>query len=510
MSEAARLAAIVDSSDDAIVGKTLEGIITSWNRAAERMFGWTAAEAIGRSITLIIPATRLAEEDMVLGRIRQGDRVDHFDTVRVKKDGTLVDVSLTISPVRDTDGRIIGASKIARDITARRRLEAEHDELLARERSAREEAQAATRVRDEFLATLSHELRTPLHAIVGWARMLQHGILDEPTTRHASDVILRNAEMQSKLIEDLLDFGRIHSGKLRLDLGPVYPFDVVTAALDSVQPAAEAKRITIHTEMDPRAGPVRADAARLQQVMWNLLMNAVKFTPETGNIYVNLCRLGSRAEIVVGDTGQGIAAHELPHIFEMFRQGDSGSTRRTGGLGLGLALVQHLVHLHGGTIEAASEGRGKGAEFRLTLPLLIPPATIADPAAARAEAPRISAVRVLVVEDDPDALEIQSRVLVAHGGEVRTARSVAEALDVLREWRPHVIVSDIEMAYEDGYTLVRRVRSEVSEDIPAIAVTAYGQAHDRSRVLAAGFEAHMTKPFDPAQLVTLVASIASH
>jgi CheY-like chemotaxis protein len=172
--------------------------------------------------------------------------------------------------------------------------------------------------------------------------------------------------------------------------------------------------------------------------------------------------------------------------------------------------VQHLVHLHGGTIEAASEGRGKGTEFRLTLPLLIPPATIADPAAARAEAPRISAVRVLVVEDDPDALEIQSRVLVAHGGEVRTARSVAEALDVLREWRPHVIVSDIEMAYEDGYTLVRRVRSEVSEDIPAIAVTAYGQAHDRSRVLAAGFEAHMTKPFDPAQLVTLVASIASH
>ena len=281
---AARLAAIVDSSDDAIVSKTLEGVITSWNRAAERIFGYTAAEAVGRHITLIIPEERLSEESEVLSRLVRGERINHFETVRRAKDGRLVDISLTVSPVRNSAGRIIGASKVARDISDQRQRERERQWLLEREQEARAEAEMVNRSKDQFLTTLSHELRTPLNAIYGWARMLDTGRLDEPVIRRATEAILRNAAAQVQLIEDLFDVSRVITGNMRLDVRPLNVAAVLEAALDTVRPAATTKGIHLESALDPGAGAMMGDPARLQQVIWNLLMNAVKFTPSGGRV----------------------------------------------------------------------------------------------------------------------------------------------------------------------------------------------------------------------------------
>jgi PAS domain S-box-containing protein len=373
----ARLAAIVESSDDVIVSKNLDGIITSWNAAAERMFGWTAAEAVGRSITLIIPEDRLAEEDEVIARIRRGERVEHFDTVRRTKDHRLVDVSITVSPVKDSRGRVVGASKIARDITERRRLDEERRQLLARERTAREAAEAANQAKDEFLAVVSHELRTPLNGVFGWARMLQSADMSDAARERAVAAIVRGASAQVRLIEDLLDISRIVTGNFRLDLQRFDLRDVVAAALDTVRPAAAAKGIAI--EVHTPAAPVIVLGAedRLQQVVWNLLMNAVKFTPRDGRALLRLQQRDGDAEITVSDSGEGIAAEVLPHVFERFRQEDSSSTRAHAGLGLGLALVHRLVELHGGSVTAESPGKGRGATFRVRLPLA-PPAPGGD------------------------------------------------------------------------------------------------------------------------------------
>jgi PAS domain S-box-containing protein len=366
----ARLAAIVDSSDDAIVGKTLDGVITSWNRGAERIFGWTAAEAIGQSITLIIPHDRRAEEDEVLARIRRGELVDHFETVRVTRDGRLLDISVTVSPVRDAAGRIVGASKIARDITERRRFEGERDRLLVRERRAREEAEAANRTKDHLLAIVSHELRTPLNSILGWTRLLQSGDLDEAARSHALDVIARSASTQTRLVEDLLDLSRVVTGQMRLEFEACDLVTLVDGALDAVRPAAGAKGITLVTDLARDIGPIAGAPDRLRQVVWNLAMNAIKFTPPGGRVEVVVARAADRSvRIVVADTGVGIGPDVLPHVFEQFRQEDSSSTRAHGGLGLGLALVKHLVEIHGGEVHAESPGKGKGATFTVTLPL---------------------------------------------------------------------------------------------------------------------------------------------
>ena len=365
----ARLAAIVDSSNDVIVSKTLDGIITSWNPAAERMFGWTAAEAIGRPITLIVPEAQRAEEDDVLARVRRGERVEHFDTVRVTKDRRLVDVSITVSPVRDSAGRIVGASKIARDIGERRRIEAERAQFLARERAAREEAERANRAKDEFLATVSHELRTPLNGVFGWARMLQSADMDDLTRQRALAAIVRGAAAQVRLIEDLLDVSRMVTGNLRLDLRLVDLRHVIEAALETIRPAADAKDIEIEADLDGPPATVLGAVDRLQQVLWNLLINAVKFTPHAGRAHVRLRRGETAAEIIVSDSGEGIAADVLPYVFDRFRQEDSSATRAHAGLGLGLALVRHIVALHGGSVEAQSPGKGKGATFTVRLPL---------------------------------------------------------------------------------------------------------------------------------------------
>ena len=365
-----RLAAIVDSSDDAIVSKTLDGVITSWNRGAERIFGWTAAEAVGRHIAMIIPHERRAEEDDVLARIRRGERVDHYETVRVTRSGRRLDLSLTVSPIRDAEGRVVGASKIARDISERRRFEAERDRLLVIAQEAREEAEASNRMKDQFLAIVSHELRTPLNSILGWARLLQTGGLDEAERQRAVDVIIRNTATQTQLIEDLLDLSRVVTGQMRLSFEPCELTALVADAVDAVRPAADAKRIALVTVPEADGGGTILGAPdRLRQVVWNLAMNAIKFTPAGGRVEVAVARTERTADIVVADNGVGISPAVLPHVFEQFRQEDSSSTRAHGGLGLGLALVKHLVELHGGQVRAESPGKGKGATFTVSIPL---------------------------------------------------------------------------------------------------------------------------------------------
>jgi PAS domain S-box-containing protein len=351
---ALRLSAIVESSDDAIVSKNLDGIVMSWNRAAERMFGYTAEEMVGRPITTIIPESRLSEEDYVLDCMRRGVGVDHYQTERRHKDGHLVEVSLTVSPIRSPDGTVVGASKIARDIGERQRLIAE--------------LERANRLKDEFLATLSHELRTPLNAILGYARLLRSGIVEEPGRTRAVETIERNATALAQLVSDVLDVSRITSGKMRFDVQPCDLAAIMANAVESVVPALAARGLELSQHVDPQAGLVSGDPSRLQQVFWNVLSNAVKFTPAGGRITVAIARHEACVRVVVQDSGRGIAAHVLPHIFERFHQGDSSTTRDVGGLGLGLALVRHYVEMHGGTVWAASDGIGTGATFTIELP----------------------------------------------------------------------------------------------------------------------------------------------
>ena len=402
------------------------------------------------------------------------------------------------------------------------RGEAHREELLHREREARATAEAADRAKEEFLAVLSHELRTPLNAVYGWARMLRTGqVRGEAQLTRALEAIERNANAQVQLVDDLLDVSRVITGKMRLDVRAVDLKQVVEAAVDAVRPAAEAKTIRVQSVLDPRAGPITGDPDRLQQVVWNLLMNAVKFTPKGGRVQVSLQRVNSHVEIVVSDSGQGIAPDILPAIFERFRQADSSSTRVHSGLGLGLALVKHLVELHGGTVVARSAGEGKGATFVVKLPLAIaeiPPGPVprVHPTAPAVDSvpggARLDGLRVLVVDDDPDALDLATAILGGAGAAVRRCGAAAEAVDTVRTWRPDVLVSDIEMPGEDGYSLIRRVRALDGGEggaTPAVALTAYGRTQDRMLSLAAGYNMHVPKPVDPGELTTIIASLAS-
>jgi PAS domain S-box-containing protein len=513
-----RLAAIVASSDDAIISKDLTGVITSWNPGAERIFGWTAAEAVGRHIRLIIPKERFPEQAEVLARIRRGDRVDHFETLRVTKDGRLLTISLTVSPIRDSGGRIIGASKIGRDITERRRLDEEREQLLAREQRARAEAEALNRTKDEFLATMSHELRTPLNAIFGWARMLQSSDLDEATHARAVDVIVRSASAQSRLVEDLLDLSRIVSGRMRLELERFEMRTVIDAALDTVRPAAAAKSITLQTQFDPRVTTMTGAPARLQQVIWNLLMNAVKFTPAGGRVEVSLRPSGSGhgIDVVVADSGEGIGSEILPYIFDRFRQEDSSTTRRYGGLGLGLALVRHLVELHGGTVQAESPGKGLGATFTVRLPMTPPERTHFEPGAgagtlADARPRLLRGIRVLVVDDNAEALELTATMLRSDGADVRMAAATIHAYEIADAWRPDILVSDLAMPEEDGFALLQGLRTAIAKHgarLPAIALSAYGTMENQLRATDAGFDLYLMKPVDPHKFTEAVASLA--
>ena len=676
----AQLAALVDSCEDAILGKDLSGNITSWNRAAERMYGYTAGEAVGKSIRLIIPEPRWPEEDDVLARIRRGETVQHFETVRRRKDGTEIPVSLTMSPIHDSSGAIIGVSKIARDISEQKhasqraaflaevgavlagsleylttlktvaslavpsiadwcavdvmteerkleRLAVAHVDpdkidlastirsryedptspyspasvvrtgtpamlrevsddmivaaargdaervalvrslglrsyiivpLTARGRTlgaltlataesgrlyteddfrfaqdvafraalavdnarAYDDAQAANRLKDEFLATLSHELRTPLNAILGYSRLLDSGMMTADKHTHALQTVERNATALTQIVEDILDVSRIISGKIRLNIQPVDLPAVVADAVETLAPAAEAKGIRVQTILDPRAAPISGDPDRLQQIVWNLLSNAVKFTPRQGVVQVRLERVNSHVEIVVSDTGIGISADFLPHIFERFRQEDSGSTREHGGIGLGLAIVRHLVELHGGTIHAASGGRDQGSTFRVRLPVMIVhhetplerrvhPTT--ESVGMATQLPDLHGLYVLAVDDDADARSLVSETLGTRGARVVAVESAEEALQTLAQHRPDVLLADIGMAHSDGFSLIKRIRQSDDHslrEVPAAALTAYARAEDRMKVLQSGFQMHLAKPVDPAELIVAVASLA--
>lgn len=683
----ALVSSIVDTSFDAIITKDLNGTITSWNAAAEHLFGYSAGEMIGRSIRVLIPAERQAEEDEILARLRRGERIEHFETVRLAKDGRPLDISVTISPIRNASGVIAGASKIARDVTQLKAAEAERlrvvqenaaitealnrvgtivasdldrdkvvqavtdaaTELTTAEfgaffynvlndagesyvlytisgvpreafskfpmprntgvfeptfkgtavvRSAditkdaryghnppyhgmprghlpvrsylavpvkRRDAevlgglffghsdvgrftdhherlaigvaswaavalenarmfsmvQEASRLKDEFLASLSHELRTPLNAVLGYARMLRTGIVAPDKQARAIETIERNATSLTQIVEDVLDISRIISGKIRLNVQPVDLPQVVTHAVDVVSPTADAKGVRIETVLDPRATPVSGDPERLQQVLWNLLSNAVKFTNRGGKVQVRLGRINSHVELSVADTGIGIPPEFLPHVFERFRQADASTARERGGLGLGLSIARQLAEMHGGRIQAASGGIGQGSTFTLKLPVMIVHPSAAD--TSERVHPRAGTssqhigpgdlrdVHVLAVDDDADAVGLVAEVLAAAGARVSTASSADEALRIMDTNPPHVLVTDLGMPRVDGFEFIRRIREHANpivRRIPAAALTAYARSDDRVKALRAGFQIHLAKPIDPAELVTTVASLA--
>lgn len=407
---------------------------------------------------------------------------------------------------------------LAEEIGRRVAMAIDHYHLFDLANRERARAEEANRAKDEFLAMVSHELRTPLNAILGWARMLKSGALDTEKRGKAIDTIERSARVQAQLIDDLLDVSRIITGKLRVDLDVVDLPRVVVAAVDTVRPTADAKEVGLQLSIEPGAGAISGDPNRLQQVVWNLVHNAVKFTHKGGNVSVTLRRRDDHAEVLVEDTGQGIAREFLPHVFERFRQADGGTTRRKGGLGLGLAIVRHLVELHGGDVSADSQGEGAGSTFSVRLPVTartpasgpasIAPSVRLEPREARND---IEGLRVLVVDDEPDARDLLASVLDRHKAVVRTAATVSEALCVLAEWRAEVLVSDVGMPNEDGYSLIQRIRKLPREGggaIPAVALTAYSRIEDRTRALLAGFNMHVPKPVEPAELIVVLATVS--
>jgi PAS domain S-box-containing protein len=511
--DASRLAAIVDSSDDAIIGKDLHSIITSWNAAAERMFGYSAEETIGRSVRMLIPDDRQDEEDDVLGRIRRGQKFDHFDTVRRKKDGTQFPVSLTVSPVLDDHGTVIGASKIVRDVTQRVRADDERRRLL-------EMARSANRLKDEFLATLSHELRTPLNAIAGYARLMQAGLLDPDKRDRAVDTIVRNVSSLTQIIEDVLDVSRIVSGKLRLNVQSVEMSTIIREAVETAQPAADAKDIRLDVIVDPRGTLVSGDPDRLRQVLSNLCSNAIKFTGKGGRVQVRLERVNSQIEVTVADSGVGISPEFLPHLFERFTQADASTTREHGGLGLGLAISRHFVELQGGRISAHSAGTGHGSTFRVELPIRGVQSSADDhirqhpttPSHTVALAvPQLTGIQILVVDDDPDSLALSREILETTGATVISADSGEDALEKLRRSRANVLIADLGMPVMDGFALIAAVRGSQDvgiREIPAAALTAFARSEDRVRALRSGFEVHLSKPIEPAELLAAAASLA--
>ena len=502
--------AIVDSSDDAIVSKDLHGTIMSWNKGAERIFGYSAEEMIGQSIIKLLPPDRPNEEAQILARLQRGERVEHFETRRQRKDGRVIDVSLTISPIRSSEGVIVGASKIARDVT-------EQKAALRKLAETHEQLQRADRVKTEFLTTLSHELRTPLNAILGWVQILRDAATTEDIMQ-GIPIIERNVRVQSQMIEDLLDMSRIEAGKVSLDVQRVDLAAVVGAGIETVRPAAKAKNIRLTSAFASVNGIVMGDKDRLQQIFWNLLANAVKFTPKNGRVHVVIKRIDSHVAIDVTDTGQGIAPEFLGQVFDRFRQADATTTRRYGGLGLGLSIVKHLTELHGGNVQVASQGPGLGATFTVSLPLQ----PVRHEPEADAEARRNAAVdsaaievdlggvKVLVIDDEEDSVDTITRILERHGAEVRGAYSMEEGLREFARFAPSVVLSDIGMPEHDGYELIARLRKfPGGRTVPAVALTALARSEDRTRALRAGFQLHVAKPVDFTELVAVVQNLAA-
>jgi PAS domain S-box-containing protein len=496
---AARLAAIVEGADDAIISKTLEGIVTSWNPAAERMYGWTAAEAIGQTIGRIIPADRMDEERDILERLQRGLRIEHFETERVARDGRRIPVSLTVSPLRAPSGEIVGASKIARDISEQKRIEAERAAILVRERAARAEAESASRARDEFLAMLGHELRNPLNVIVTAVEVQHLAGHDEAIAARARDAIQRQVRHLTGLVDDLLDVARVTAGKITLSVQPV---DLGALATRSIQGLRESGRLGRHVVRERVDSVwVHGDEMRLDQVVANLLVNAIKFTPPDGEITVSVRADGDQARLCVGDTGVGMSPEDLPRIFDAFVQSEQSLDRSRGGLGLGLTLVRRLVELHGGTVEASSDGVGRGAVFTVRLPRIATPTPNAPAPADRGAAPPVSTQRVLLIEDEPDSREMLRMMLQLQGYEVHEAADGPSGVERALQLRPDTAIIDIELPLMDGYDVARRIRASTGVGGPRlVALTGHGREPDRQRAVAAGFDAHLVKPVDPERL----------
>jgi PAS domain S-box-containing protein len=509
------LRAVTEGTPDAIFVKDLEGRYIMVNSAFAGFLGKSAAEIIGKSDTeLYLPETAsqfIANDRQVLstGETRTFEGV-------ARGPGITQMYLVTKAVYRDHQGHVIGLIGISHDITERKRAE-EQRIAFAREQQARKDAEEANRIKDEFLTTLSHELRTPLTSILGWTQLLNTGQLDEEKRARALEVIERNARAQRQLIDDLLDISRIVTGKIRLDARPTNLALIIETAVDSVRPVAASRKIQLHLALEARGVKVEGDQHRLQQVIWNLLTNSLKFTPEDGRISVRLERSGAEARITITDTGEGISPEFLPYVFERFRQANSSTTREYSGLGVGLALVQYLVKLHGGTVQVESTGEGQGTTFTINLPLIpeqqaegaVRPVNLEATASSCVE--EIEGLRVLVVDDDVDSCEIIALALRKCGVEVRLANSAAEALEVMERWSPELLLSDIGMPEEDGYDLLRQVRllpPERGGQIPAIALTAYATDADRERALAAGFQLHVVKPVELKELAEAVASLA--
>ena len=439
----------------------------------------------------------------------------------LQTDGQRKAYDMTIEPLKSESDEVIGLTVAGVDVTQSRLLVTERERLLEAERVARAEAERINRMKDEFLATLSHELRTPLNAILGWSQILARRTSpQDEDLNHAVEAIQRNARAQTQMIEDLLDMNRIMSGKIRLDVQRVEPAQVIEAAIESLQPALHAKRIALRKVLDTLAGPVSGDPGRLQQVVWNLISNAVKFTPAGGKIEVLLERVNSHLEISVSDTGQGISAQFLPYVFDRFRQADASTTRRHGGLGLGLSIVKQLVELHGGSVRAKSPGEGQGATFIVALPITVAQSDRSEdrqhPTAARwdamsdHDAPALTDLRILVVDDDRDARELIRRILGERGARVVVAASAAEAFELVRNSRPNLLLSDIGMPEEDGYDLIRKIRALPPDEggsTPAVALTAFARSEDRRRVFLAGYQMHVAKPVEPGELIAVCAAM---
>lgn len=506
--------------------------ITDVNPFMTELLGYSKDEFLGKELWQIgLFSDKEASQD-AFRELQKTGYIRYEDLPLQTRQGERREVEF-VSNVYEEDSQQVIQCNI-RDITARKQAEEERGLLLENEQVAHAEADTANSIKDEFLALLSHELRTPLTSILGWSDLLATGNLDEVATERALEVIARNARAQGQLIDDLLDISRIITGKLRLDVQPVELAPIIEAVVDGLRPAAAARNIHLQTALDPLISPIFGDPDRLQQIVWNLLTNAMKFTPKGGRVQVRLKRIdvagppggkpasgaGSHVELAISDTGQGIEPELLPHVFDRFRQSDSSSTRRHGGLGLGLSIVRQLVELHGGTVTAESPGAEKGTTFKVMLPLMSVQHELGDVAMARTLIaskplngwqPSLADLRVLVVDDEPDARELIGMVLAGCGAEVVSVESAPEGLAEMERQRFDVLVSDIGMPEMDGYALIEKVRQLSAERggrIPAAALTAYARVEDRMRVLSAGYQMHIPKPVEPAELTTVVANLA--
>jgi PAS domain S-box-containing protein len=511
------------SPDALVISRIADGLILEVNDSFVELSGYHRDQLIGQSTLLLDLYVDPTVRERALRILEHKGRVREIEVELKRKSGEIRSVQFSAERL-DLHGEhcwlIIG-----RDITERDQAEKEREQLLLKEKAAREDAEASNRMKDEFLATMSHELRTPLTAILGWAHMLTGGALPESQMRRAFEVIERSAESQARLVDDILDTSRIITGRFNLESTPIKMLQIFEAAVEVVRPSAEAKRITLYTDVQDRDSTIMGDTNRVQQIIWNLLSNAVKFTNSGGRIDAQLKRIGDWIEVSVRDTGIGIDSEFLPHVFDRFRQADSTSTRRYGGLGLGLAIVRHLVEVHGGSVSASSPGPGLGSTFRVHFPVAQTshleqsegPSLHPEPQ-PRAEnesggLQNLNGLRVLVVEDDSETLEMLKFILDQCQAQVSTALSVNEALQILEQSSFDVVVSDLAMPDRDGYDLIREIRKRTPDrggNIPAIALSAYTRPQDRAQALAAGFQLHLSKPIDPSDLVNAIARLTAH